>query len=265
MVFVLPSHRNFLNLGGERLFFCLTSLNADRRAPCGLGGASGDEAGLQDAPGLGEPPGPLALDPEGGLGGLREGWELVLGIGEGLWGLGRSLGLGEGPWVRGGSQGFCGVPTLFPRDPPFAGDQPDPILHGNRVDKELAPILSGPGRAAGLWHHQEMHRRARESSWWPGPSMGWSLSPRPGLLGMAGDEVPNRRFPQSVRGSPGPGPGFGQEHRGVSGCPQPCGNGAKINLIWGNHRPNPSGWQASLWLASTHGRAGGRSGGFSSG
>nr|XP_009934410.1 PREDICTED: death-associated protein kinase 3 [Opisthocomus hoazin] len=50
------------------------------------------------------------------------------------------------------------------KDPPFAGDQPDAILHGNRVDKELPPTLSGPGRAAGLRHHREMCRRARESS-----------------------------------------------------------------------------------------------------
>lgn len=87
----------------------------------------------------------------------------------------------------------------------------------------------------------------------------------PGLLemGRGVDKVPNHCFPQSILRAPGPG--FHREHRGVSGCSQLHGDGAKIqlNLIWGNHQPNPSGWQASFSLAGTHNGEG--SSGFSSG
>lgn len=80
-------------------------------------------------------------------------------------------------------------------------------------------------------------------------SAGCTLSPCPWPPGDRGDKVSNHHFPLSTFKSLGPG--FRWEHEGVSGCPQPRGDGAKMNLIWGNHQPDPGRWRVSLWLAST--------------
>lgn len=88
---------------------------------------------------MGEPPAPLASD-RSRFGGLRDSWGLFLAFGEGPWALGSSLGLGEGPWVQGALWG----PSLVPRDPAFAGDWPDPVLH--RAAEELSPWVAAVGQ-----------------------------------------------------------------------------------------------------------------------
>lgn len=54
--------------------------------------------------------------------------------------MGSSLGLGEGPWVQGALWG----PSLVPRDPAFAGDWPDPVLH--RAAEELSQWVAAVGQ-----------------------------------------------------------------------------------------------------------------------
>lgn len=54
--------------------------------------------------------------------------------------MGSSLGLGEGPWLQRALWG----PSLVPRDPSFAGDWPDPVLH--RAAEELSPWVAALGQ-----------------------------------------------------------------------------------------------------------------------
>lgn len=123
MVFVLPSKRDFVNLGGERLFFfALSASMLMGKLPAALEGALGMGLGCRMLLGWGSPQPLLPWT-------LGEVWGAQgrLGAGPGNWR--RSVGFEEvpgaqgRPLMRGGSQGFCGVPNLFPRDPPFAGSQ----------------------------------------------------------------------------------------------------------------------------------------------
>lgn len=161
-----------------------------------------------------EPPASLCLGPQRRSGRLRDIWGLVLGTGEGLWGLGKCLALGEDPWLQRVPE-FLWGPFLFLQGSSFAGDQPGPGFLGDSVAKELAPRLSEPGRADGLCHQ----RRVQQSHWWPRlggqgwvASTGCTLSPCPWPPedGDRGDKVLDHHFPLSTFKSPGPG--FCWEH-----------------------------------------------------
>lgn len=103
----------------------------------------------------GEPPAPLCLRPQRRSGRLRDVWGLVLGTGEGLWGLWRSRAQGEDPWLQRVPE-FVWGPFRFLQASPFAGDQSGLGFRGDNVDKELAPRLSEPGRADGLCRHRRV-------------------------------------------------------------------------------------------------------------
>lgn len=64
----------------KAFFFALSASMLMGKLPAALEGALGMGNGLQDAPRLGEPPAPLALDPRGGLGGSGKvgGWSWEL-------------------------------------------------------------------------------------------------------------------------------------------------------------------------------------------